>query len=163
MSHAWPDESTNKLTMLRFFLCVVNLLGALLVACPLLALYLLAVGIALEGQGVTQWWLPPLAPLSVLVLACLWVGLSYIGLMPRKLTPWGSSSTTLWLGARPHTAPDTSPKPTHKQPSVSTLADKCCVDQDNVRGFLDGGLRRFLLKSERMVAFLGPCYCTRLW
>ena len=47
VSHAWPDKSTNKLTMLRFFLCVVNLLGALFVACPLLALYLLAVGIAL--------------------------------------------------------------------------------------------------------------------
>jgi hypothetical protein len=99
VSHAWPDESANKLTMLRFFLCVVNLLGALLVACPLLALYLIPVGIALEGQGITKWWQLPLVPLSVLASACLWVGLSYVGLMPRKLTPWGSSSTSVWLGA----------------------------------------------------------------
>jgi len=37
------------------------------------------------------------------------------------------------------------------------------VDQDNLRGFLDGGLRSFVLRSERMVAFIGPAYCTRLW
>jgi hypothetical protein len=39
-------------------------------------------------------------------------------------------------------------------------ADKCCVDQNNLRGFLEGGLRDVVLSSEKMVAFLGPnCAC----
>jgi hypothetical protein len=39
---------------------------------------------------------------------------------------------------------------------VTATADKCCVDQNNMRGFLEGGLRNFVLSSDRMVAFLGP-------
>jgi len=120
------------------FLAVVEFLGALLVACPLLALYFVPLGISLEGVQGVSWWVAPLLPLALLVSACLWVALSYAGLMPSTLTPWATSSSTLWI-------------------------DKCCVDQENIRGFLDGGLRNFVLSSDRMIAFLGPKYCTRLW
>jgi hypothetical protein len=89
--------------MLRFFLSVVNFLGAMLTACPLLAVYLVPVGIAFQVSGVCPgiaWWMPPLAPLGVLAAVSLWVGLSYAGLVPHKLTPWAVSSTTLWIGVR---------------------------------------------------------------
>jgi hypothetical protein len=101
VSHAWPDESTSKLALLRFFLCVVDLLGALMVACPLLAIYFAPVGFAVAGLGIRgfEWWMLPMLPCGVLFAACMWIALSYAGLMPLALTPWSMSSTTVWIGA----------------------------------------------------------------
>jgi hypothetical protein len=160
VSHAWPDDCSAKVRHLRF-LAVANLLGALFVACPLLACYYVPLVIALEGLQGVSWWVAPLLPLLVLNIACLWVTLSYAGLMPSTLTPWATSSITLWIGRwRAIHAPEC--HTTHSMPhrcacaDAAATADKCCVDQDNIRGFLDGGLREFVLRSDRMVAFIGP-------
>jgi hypothetical protein len=87
ISHAWPDDSSRKVKHLRF-LAVVNLLGGLFVACPLLAFYFVPLGISLEGVQDVSWWVVSLLPLALLASACLWVALSYAGLMPSTLTPW---------------------------------------------------------------------------
>jgi hypothetical protein len=96
-----PDDCTSKLVMLRFFLSIVNLLGAMSTSCLLLATYLSPVGIAIQVSGVLPgiaWWMPPLTPLGVLAAVSSWVVVSYAGLVPHKLTPWAVSSTTLWIG-----------------------------------------------------------------
>jgi hypothetical protein len=112
-------------------------------------MYFVPLGIVLEteffdkmrgssGSRSFHWWTVPLVPLCVAAAVCLWVGLSYLGLVPRSLAPWSLSSTSVWL-------------------------DKCCVDQTNIAGFLNGGLGQFDHRSHKMVGFVGPTYCQRLW
>jgi hypothetical protein len=167
ISHSWADDCSQKVKHLRF-LVVVNLLGSLFVACPLVALYFVPLGVALDGVQGISWWVAPLLPLVLLASACSWVGLSYVGLMPSTLTPWATSSATVWIGTLRHPCSRPQPHPFtfHRQICLLVVtrdtADKCCVDQENMRGFLEGGLRDSLLSSEKMAAFLGP-KCTFVW
>lgn len=79
----------------------------------------------------------PCVPLILTLVILLWVGWSRRGIITKR-TPWSYSDTTLWL-------------------------DKCCVDQENVAGFLATGLSKFLFKCDGMVAFISEGYFSRLW
>jgi hypothetical protein len=48
-------------------------------------------------------------------------------------------------------------------PFLARLEHRCCVDQENIRGFLDSGLSHALLNAEIMAVFIGPTYFERLW
>ena len=75
--------------MLREFLCLQGLLGNALVSLPLLALFLLPLGLGLNDTPELSgfpWWGPPAVPLALLVVLLVWVTLSCLGLMPTSLT-----------------------------------------------------------------------------
>jgi hypothetical protein len=131
VSHAWPDDCLQKLKHLRF-LAVVNLLGTLFVACPLLALYFMPLGISLEGVQGVRWWVAPLLPLTILASACLWVALSYAGLMPSIRRGQGlrrpsglvrCAKGTLGCAARRR---QTATQPAHNASADCADATACC-------------------------------------
>ena len=118
----WKDDTAPKLWLLRFLMCSAGLIGAAIVMCLALALYLLPVGLAIDGQvPLVRWWMPPLVPLTMGAGVLVWLALSTTQWWPGRLAPWRFTAATMWL-------------------------DKCCVDQSNIAGFLEGGLERFLLR-----------------
>jgi len=141
VSHAWRDNGGRKVSMLREFLCLQSLFGRTLVVLPILALFLLPLGL-----GVTSFlpafpsWLLAAFPVGLTVLIWLWVQVSQLGLVPASCTPWGLTPAELWV-------------------------DTCCICQDTPATIAAGlaSFERFLHSCDRMVAFISPAYFDRLW
>ena len=86
-------------------------------------------------------WVPPLVLVGLLLLARLWIKLSYMEVpLVKRFAPWRFSSLTLWL-------------------------DKCCVKQDSKETIASGtaSFGAFLGRCDKMIAFVSPHYFTRLW
>jgi hypothetical protein len=102
----------------------------------------------------------PLVPLMVLVLVLSWVVLSANGHVPTPLTPAGLSGRltggiTVWLGGRCGSTLSVVGAVLVLRPRRVLLthecvpalrADKTCVDQSNVAGFLERGIDSFMLQ-----------------
>jgi len=145
ISHSWADDNSRKMHMLRFMLSTAHIGSSLVVTCSVLALAFTPVGYSIEQVfPAIRWWYMLIAPVVVLIVGLLWLFVSCVdsllgGAHPsHSYAPWALSSATAWI-------------------------DKCCVDQDNVRGFLEGGLSNALLNADVMVVLIGPTYWTRLW
>ena len=129
--------------MLREFLCLQGLLGNALVSLPLLALFLLPLGLGLNDTPELSgfpWWGPPAVPLALLVVLLVWVTASCLGLLPTSLTPWTFASELVWF-------------------------DACCLCQHTPETIDAGveGFKRFVEHADKMVAFVSPNYFERLW
>jgi len=153
VSHAWNDPGNRKLKMLREFLFLQSFVGSATVLLIVIAAVITPLGFALaepvyidlgilqmQTADMTYWWIIPVVPVGLLALLLLWVTLSLAGLIPSTLAPWALSATTVWI-------------------------DKLCINQENnvTKAAGVAGFERFLGKCDRMIAFIGPTYFSRLW
>ena len=138
VSHASPDARARKVAILREFLCLQSLVGRTFVVMPMLALFLLPLGLGLAESAAALGWsvrLPPYAlscvPLALLAGVVLWVLSARLGLLPSRATPWALAPVTVWL-------------------------DACCLCQETPET-IDAGvdaLASLLERSDRMVALV---------
>ena len=141
VSHSPRDDDSSKVTMLRDFLCLHDVVGQLVVTLVLLAVFLCPLGFAIESQRPSfPWWVPSAVPLALLLLALTWLQLSIAGWLPPGAAPWSFSPQTLWL-------------------------DVFCVDRSTPATSL-ADLRdfdSFLASCNGMVAFASERYFASLW
>ena len=127
--------------MLREFLCLQSLLGRLLVVAPMLAIFLVPLGLGIKTLvPAFPWWALCVIPLGAMALILLYVGLSMLDLVPPHTTPWALTPTRLWL-------------------------DRCCLDPSTPETIEAGvaSFPRFLDSCDMMVAFVSPEYFRSLW
>ena len=127
--------------MLREFLCLQTLLGRLLIIAPMLAIFLVPLGLGVNSVWAwCPWWALAAVPLALMVIALLWIKLSLFEMVPPGATPWALTPTYLWL-------------------------DRFCLDAstpETVQAGVDS-FSRFLGNCDRMVAFVSPDYFKSLW
>ena len=137
ISHAWKDEGGRKVYFLRLYLCLNQLLAALLSVSFVTALEVLPIGMALQSEFSVPPYALSVAVLVLLAVALSWVALSWLEMIPEQLRPWAFSDTTIWL-------------------------DKCCIDQSDVQGSLNR-LADDVLMCDRMIVLASEHYFKRLW
>jgi len=123
------------------FLCLQTLFGRSFVVMPILATFLLPLGLGLHSFWPSfPPYVLPLIPLGLLAAIVAWVLLLQLGVLPPKLTPWSLTPVSLWL-------------------------DICSLCQDTPETITAGveGFKRFIDGSNKMVAFVSGSYFARLW
>ena len=107
VSHAWTDDGERKLAILREFLSLQALLGQAFIALPVLALFLLPLGLGFTATAEWfPWWSLSAVPLALLLLLLAWVQLSCVDIVPLLQTPWAFSPTLVRLAsAHPQRSP----------------------------------------------------------
>ena len=135
------------MAILREFLCLQSLVGRTFVVMPMLALFLLPLGLGLAESAAALGWsvrLPPYAlscvPLAMLAAVLLWVLVAQLGMLPAHMTPWALTPVAVWLDA----------------------CSLCQATPESIDAGIDG-LGGFLEKSDKMVALVSEAYFRRLW
>jgi hypothetical protein len=174
VSHAWNDEKNyprKKVRMLRGFLCLQQLLVRWTICFPLIALFFVPLGFAIDaiikeaaynmekyekankgngGDGGQSFasldngyfsFVPWASVLLVYVLLLAWLYLASKDRLPQRVPPPWALYST------------------------TLWLDKTCVrqDTDETIGAGTGGFSRFLKQCDQLIAFIGPNYFKRLW
>jgi len=126
--------------LLRGYLCLQQLVAGLSIVLLLLSLFLLPLGLALNGlMPWLPFWCPAALPLAALAVAAGWIACSCAGVAPCRWLPWTHSKVTVWI-------------------------DRACLDSSAGASVLTTEqLDHIILKSESVIALVSGEYFRRLW